>query len=231
MARGFKTGGRQKGTPNKATLWKRARAQEGLRLADERGVTPLDIMLSFMRGEGKYTREEYRAARDAAPLRHQVLAPMRLPPGAIAAQQAAIRRPPQPPNTKPIPASKHRGFAVERVPVSTRALIARINRALPDGQQLKVSCPWSVLGSIVGRYYIVGPDRLVRAHVDLTELAQELGRLASYEELADDRTFDSDSEWEQQVEAAVAAAPFVHPRLAPVSVELTAAELRALRDQ
>jgi hypothetical protein len=29
----------------------------------------------------------------------------------------------------------------------------------------------------------------------------------------DDRTFDSDSEWEQQVEAAVAAAPFVHPRL------------------
>jgi hypothetical protein len=88
-----------------------------------------------------------------------------------------------------------------------------------------VSCPWSVRGSIVGRYYIVGPDRLVQANVDLTELAQELGRLA----MADDRTFDSDSEWEQQVEAAVAAASFVHPRLAPVSVELTSAERRALR--
>jgi hypothetical protein len=42
--RGFKTGGPQKGTPNKATVAKRARAQEGLRLADERGVTPLDII-------------------------------------------------------------------------------------------------------------------------------------------------------------------------------------------
>jgi hypothetical protein len=80
---------------------------------------------------------------------------------------------------RPIPAPKRRGFAVERVPVSTRALIARINRALPDGQQLKASCPWSVLGRIVGRYYIVGPDRLVRANVDLTELAQELACLAS----------------------------------------------------
>jgi hypothetical protein len=65
IARGFKTGGRQKGTPNKTTLVKRARAQEGLRRAEERGITPLDIMLSFMRGEGKYTREEYRGARDA----------------------------------------------------------------------------------------------------------------------------------------------------------------------
>jgi hypothetical protein len=107
-------------------------------------------------------------------------------------------------------------------------LIARINRALPDGQQLKVSCPWSVLGRIVGRYYIVGPDRLVRANFDLTELAQELACLASYEELTDDRTSRNDSEWEQQVEAAAAAAPFVHPRLAPVSVEVTADELRAL---
>jgi hypothetical protein len=151
------------------------------------------------------------------------LAPVRPPPGAIAAQQAAIRRPPQPPSTKPIPASKRRGFAIERVPVSTRALIAWINRALPDGQQLKVSCPWSVLG-----YYIVGPDRLVRANVDLTELAQELGCLASYEELTDYRTSWNDSEWEQQVEAAVAAAPYVHPRLAPVTVAVTADELRAL---
>jgi hypothetical protein len=81
MARGFKTGGRQEGTPNKATLWKRARAQQGLRLADERGVTPLDIMLSFMRGEGKYTREEYRAARRSA-LRHQLLSPVSAPPQA-----------------------------------------------------------------------------------------------------------------------------------------------------
>jgi hypothetical protein len=227
MARGFKTGGRQKGTPNQATLWKRARAQEGLRLADERGVTPLDIMLSVMRGEGKYTCEEYRAARDAAPLRHQVLAPVRPPQQAIAAQQAAIRRPPQPRNTKSIPASKRRGF-VERVPVSTRALMARINRALPEGQQLKACRPWSVLESFVGRYYIVGPDRLVRANVDLTELAQELGCLANYEELADERTLRSESEWEQQVEAAVAAAPYVHPRLAPVTVAVTADELRAL---
>jgi hypothetical protein len=219
MARGFKTGGRQKGTPNQATLWKRARAQEGLRLADERGVTPLDIMLSVMRGEGKYTREEYRASRDVAPVR--------TPQQAIAAQQAAIRRPPQPRNTKSIPASKRRGF-VERVPVSTRALMARINRALPEGQQLKACRPWSVLESFVGRYYIVGPDRLVRANVDLTELAQELGCLANYEELADERTLRSESEWEQQVEAAVAAAPYVHPRLAPVTVAVTADELRAL---
>jgi hypothetical protein len=62
MARGFKTGGRQKGTPNKATVAKRARAQQGLRLADERGVTPLDIMLSYKRGEGKYTREVWHVS-------------------------------------------------------------------------------------------------------------------------------------------------------------------------
>jgi hypothetical protein len=53
---GLRRAAAKKGTPNKATLAKRARAQEGLRLAEERGVTPLDIMLSFMRGEGKYTR-------------------------------------------------------------------------------------------------------------------------------------------------------------------------------
>jgi hypothetical protein len=92
---------------------------------------------------------------------------------------------------------------------------------------LKACRPWSALGSFVGRYYLVGPDRLVRANVDLTELAQELGCLANYEELADERTLRSESEWEQQVEAAVAAAPFVHPRLASVGgprrVRLTSA--------
>ncbi len=61
MARGRKTGGRQKGTPNKATLAKRARAQEGLRLAEERGVTRLDIILSYMRDEGRIGRVQSRS--------------------------------------------------------------------------------------------------------------------------------------------------------------------------
>ncbi len=44
-APGERRGGRQKGTPNKATVERRLRVQEGPVAAQETGKLPLDIML------------------------------------------------------------------------------------------------------------------------------------------------------------------------------------------
>jgi hypothetical protein len=68
MARGFKTGGRQKGTPNKKTreLQERTAAE---------GITPLEVMLKSMRAAWarntpKSRMEACALAKDAAPYIH-----------------------------------------------------------------------------------------------------------------------------------------------------------------
>jgi hypothetical protein len=69
MAAGVKTGGRKKGTPNKATAAKaNAIAQSGL--------TPLDFMLSVLRDEKQASDIRLDAAKAAAPYVHPRRAPV-----------------------------------------------------------------------------------------------------------------------------------------------------------
>lgn len=63
MAQGRKTGGRQKGTPNKATAAKRAAIEAS-------GLTPLDYMLSVLRDETQSQEARMDAAKAAAPYVH-----------------------------------------------------------------------------------------------------------------------------------------------------------------
>jgi hypothetical protein len=67
MAKGAKTGGRRKGTPNKATAAKAAEIAES-------GVTPLDFMLTVMRDAKKEFDVRLDAAKSAAPYVHPKLA-------------------------------------------------------------------------------------------------------------------------------------------------------------
>ncbi|MBV9995533.1 MAG: hypothetical protein JO127_09995 [Caulobacteraceae bacterium] len=62
-----KLGGRQKGTPNKATAAKVAEIAAS-------GLTPLDYLLSIMRDEDRPTDERVEAAKAAAPYVHPKLA-------------------------------------------------------------------------------------------------------------------------------------------------------------
>ena len=67
MAKGRKTGGRRKGTPNKATAVRQAEIAGS-------GLTPLDFMLSVMRDEQADTATRLDAAIKAAPYCHPRLA-------------------------------------------------------------------------------------------------------------------------------------------------------------
>ena len=67
MANGFKTGGRKKGTPNKATAVRQAEITAS-------GLTPLDFMLSVMRDEQADKAARLDAAKAAAPYVHPRLA-------------------------------------------------------------------------------------------------------------------------------------------------------------
>lgn len=71
MALGRKTGGRRKGTPNKATSEKSAEIAAS-------GLTPLDFMLQVMRDETKPDGLRASMARDAAPYVHARLAAIEL---------------------------------------------------------------------------------------------------------------------------------------------------------
>lgn len=78
-----------------------------------------------------------------------------------------------------------------KAPVSERALIARINRALKredDLAQLKTCREDSRAYSTCGRYYIVDHSRntITATHVDLENLGRELGVLADHEEVEPD---------------------------------------------
>jgi hypothetical protein len=71
------------------------------------------------------------------------------------------------------------------IPVTERALIQRINRVLrKDGRILKVTRGERALRE-VGQYYLLGFDRntVTTLHVDIEELAHELGVLRSFERL------------------------------------------------
>lgn len=67
MAAGKKTGGRAKGTPNKATAAKAEAVAES-------GLTPLDFMLSVMRDAKNPDDMRLDAAHKAAPFVHPKLA-------------------------------------------------------------------------------------------------------------------------------------------------------------
>lgn len=67
MALGQKTGGRAKGTPNKASVAKAEAVAAS-------GLTPLDYMLSIMRDEAKMPDVRLDAAKAAAPYVHPKLA-------------------------------------------------------------------------------------------------------------------------------------------------------------
>ena len=67
MAKGRKTGGRQKGTPNKRT-------QEVVAKIEASGLTPLDYMLKVMRDENEVLDVRLDAAKAAAPYVHPRLA-------------------------------------------------------------------------------------------------------------------------------------------------------------
>ena|SRR5215831_2144935 len=66
MAKGFKTGGRKKGTPNKRTIEKELRSN---------GILPLDFMLDVMRDETKPIEIRTDMAKAAAPYVHAKRAP------------------------------------------------------------------------------------------------------------------------------------------------------------
>lgn len=67
MALGAKTGGRQKGTPNRAN----AERQQAIA---ESGLTPLEFLLSLMRDDTKALDVRADAAKAAAPYVHPKLA-------------------------------------------------------------------------------------------------------------------------------------------------------------
>lgn len=67
MAKGLKTGGRKKGTPNRATAAKVAEIAES-------GVTPLEFMLHVMRDESAEPAARADMAKAAAPYVHPKLA-------------------------------------------------------------------------------------------------------------------------------------------------------------
>ena len=71
MAVGAKTGGRKKGTPNKATAAKAAEIAAS-------GGTPLDYMLKVMRDPGLEPDMRLDAAKSAAPYVHPKLAAIEL---------------------------------------------------------------------------------------------------------------------------------------------------------
>ena len=71
MAKGIKTGGRKRGTPNKAPARKAAEIAES-------GLTPLEYLLQVLRDERKATDERLEAARSAAPYAHPRLSAVQL---------------------------------------------------------------------------------------------------------------------------------------------------------
>jgi hypothetical protein len=73
-----------------------------------------------------------------------------------------------------------------KLPVTERALLARVDRALAKtGEHLCKSHPDSTLRHSAGTFYRVALDRskTVATHVDLETIARELGVMADYERL------------------------------------------------
>ncbi len=92
---GERRGGRQKGTPNKATVVLKMRAVAGLQAAAETGELPLDVILRRMHGDATVTDRQFEAAVAAAPYLHPrmaVMAVQTVPDDPVAdARRAQIR--------------------------------------------------------------------------------------------------------------------------------------------
>lgn len=76
-------------------------------------------------------------------------------------------------------------MAKQRVPVSARAILQRINRKLkPDWKQLKTG-RGLLVERTVGRYYVIDIRRncVTQQYVDVEDLTRELTVLQSWEEL------------------------------------------------
>lgn len=73
------------------------------------------------------------------------------------------------------------------VPVTTRAVLARVNRTLAKaGRSLKRCRPDSKVFDELGEFYLVnGQKGLLATDVDLEKFARELGCLQSYERITD----------------------------------------------
>ena len=72
-----------------------------------------------------------------------------------------------------------------KVPVTERALFARLSRALKKEGQILRRCRAGTNGhQELGDYYVIGESNVVSAkHVDLAEWAKESGVLKEYEKL------------------------------------------------
>ena len=69
MARGFKTGGRKKGSKDKATIAREHVAKKGV----NKGLTPLQYFLRMMRDRRQPKEDRNWAAAQAAPYMHHRL--------------------------------------------------------------------------------------------------------------------------------------------------------------
>ena len=75
----------------------------------------------------------------------------------------------------------------QKVPVSVRAIIQRLNRKLKEkGQILKATRDGSAAEVDMGKYYIIDIDRniLMYHHTDLENCARNNGALAEWEAIA-----------------------------------------------
>jgi hypothetical protein len=72
-----------------------------------------------------------------------------------------------------------------KVPVTTRALIQRINRKLSSEMMQLKTTRGERWRNDLGDYYIIDVNKniVVRAHLDLEELSRELGCLSPWEKL------------------------------------------------
>lgn len=73
----------------------------------------------------------------------------------------------------------------DKVPVTERALYQRINRRLAHDRKRLCASRSSSVETTVGRYYVLDKDihAIIATHVDLEEIAQEVGALAEWERL------------------------------------------------
>jgi hypothetical protein len=93
VAKGFKSGGRRAGTPNRATVERQARARAGVEAALAAGPMPLDVILTVMRGgpaAAAISERQYQAACAAAPFLHPKLSSAALDATLRAAAPAAL---------------------------------------------------------------------------------------------------------------------------------------------
>jgi hypothetical protein len=70
-----------------------------------------------------------------------------------------------------------------RVKITERALVQRINRALPKGQRLRVAT--SAQQPQLGRFYVTSAREILDHHTDLAKLGRNLDRLRPWEVLGD----------------------------------------------